>query len=387
LAPAVGAYTSDQPTSQDNPIAGRPWFVDWQWGMSQRQFLEYVTHGHQSRVDRLLYGNKVIHVRQDERNALKRRMWSIMARTDPSSLIPRAHERDRGKARLILKIARNPQTKRYGGWTRHPQHEIRSYLRRLRRAQPGSYAFFYVYRIRHNGCAHRERRRDGPITPGFDAGGYRDARAYRRWIRRFARGLGQAPAAVFLEPDALGVIECLPRRFRRLRYSLLRYAIRKLQHDRNVAIYLDAGAADWKLPVRLMARRLQLAGVGRVRGFFLNSTHYDFTRNNLRYGDRLSRALGGKHYVISTAVNGRGPYRLHRRKRYFNELRCNPPGRALGDEPTVRTSSIWADAYVWIGDPGRSGGNCPHPGQKPAPPAGSWWEQYALGLAKRAVWP
>ena len=189
--------------------------------------------------------------------------------------------------------------------------------------------------------------------------------------------------AIWLEPDGLGTIECLSPRSRALRYSLYKYAVSSLSRNPNAAIYLDGGASDWE-PVSTQVSRLRKAGVmdPRVRGFFLNSTHYDWTSRNLRYGDRIVRALGGgKYYVISTSVNGRGPYRLNRPKRYYNEQRCNPPGRALGPEPTVQTGSVWADAYVYIGDAGRSGGTC-HGG----PPGGQWFPEYALGLAKRASW-
>jgi endoglucanase len=37
------------------------------------------------------------------------------------------------------------------------------------------------------------------------------------------------------------------------------------------------------------------------------------------------------------------------------------------------------DAYLWIKRPGESDGSC-HGG----PPAGAWWPDYALGLARRA---
>ena len=56
-----------------------------------------------------------------------------------------------------------------------------------------------------------------------------------------------------------------------------------------------------------MARKLRRVGVAKVRGFMLNATHYDWTRNNIRYGLKLSRLVGGKHFIINTAENGRGP--------------------------------------------------------------------------------
>jgi endoglucanase len=134
--------------------------------------------------------------------------------------------------------------------------------------------------------------------------------------------------------------------------------------------------------VREAAKRLRAAGVLNlaVRGFFLNGTHFAPTRDNLRYGEQIVKRLGGgKHFVVSTAVNGNGQ-RWFNRRRNLQDL-CNPPGRALGPRPTVATGSADADAFVWVGNPGRSAGHC-HGG----PATGAWWPEYALGLARRAAY-
>jgi endoglucanase len=92
------------------------------------------------------------------------------------------------------------------------------------------------------------------------------------------------------------------------------------------------------------------------------------------YGDRLARLLGRKHYVIDTSRNGLGPAT-------GEEYWCNPPGRALGQRPTTNTTSSLADAYLWVKLPGESDGTC-----KGGPRSGTWWPEYALGLAERASW-
>ncbi len=335
MAPTAGAWSSSNPTSgPSNPLAGQKWFVDWNWGMAQRQYKAY------------------------------------------------HHRRQHRKAALMHKLARQPQTKRFGSWVKHPARGVREYLDRMQQEDPGAMTFLYVYRFPHKGCGAKKRTWRGKYVAGYNAGGGREAARYRSWIDGFARGVANYKVAIWLEPDGLGTIECLSAGARRTRFALYHYAIDKLSQNPNAAIYLDGGASDWE-PWKTQASRLRKAGVTdpRVRGFFLNATHYDWTSKNVQYGNRLATALGGKHYVVSTAVNGRGPYRLHRAKRYFNEQRCNPPGRALGPEPTVQTASIWADAYLFIGDPGRSGGKC-HGG----PAGGKWFPQYALGLAKRASW-
>ena len=100
----------------------------------------------------------------------------------------------------------------------------------------------------------------------------------------------------------------------------------------NATIYIEAGASDWERASR-MARKLRKVGVAKVRGFMLNATHYDWTRANIQYGLELSRLVGGKHFIINTAENGRGA--IHKRLPNGRRLTvwCNPPHRGLGPAP------------------------------------------------------
>ena len=84
----------------------------------------------------------------------------------------------------------------------------------------------------------------------------------------------------------------------------------------------------------------------------LNATHYDWTRANIKYGVDLSRRVGGKHFIINTAENGRGP--IHKRLPNGRRLTvwCNPPARGLGPAPTTETSHPLVDAYLWVNRPG-----------------------------------
>ena len=45
--------------------------------------------------------------------------------------------------------------------------------------------------------------------------------------------------------------------------------------------------------------------MAKIQGFFLNSTHFDWTINEIRYGEQISSLTGGKHFVINTGENGR----------------------------------------------------------------------------------
>jgi endoglucanase len=152
-----------------------------------------------------------------------------------------------------------------------------------------------------------------------------------------------------------------------------------------VLVYLDGGAAD-AVGARRMARYLRGAGVAQAQGFFLNSTHFDWTTTELHYGQSISSMLGGAHFIVNTGSNGRGPLRPRDRVHHGNEVLCNPPGRGLGplsvtDEIAQQTDYQGADGLLWFSNPGGSGGQC-RPG---APPNGVFWPARAVMLARNWV--
>jgi endoglucanase len=147
----------------------------------------------------------------------------------------------------------------------------------------------------------------------------------------------------------------------------------------HLVIYLDAGAAD-AVPARPMARLLERAGVAKIQGFFLDSTHFDWTSKEIRFGNQISHLTGGKHFVVSTGESGRGPLVPADRVRHGNEVLCNPPGRGLGPKPTTNTGFQNVDAFAWLDNPGGSSGACV-PG---APKAGVYWPAYAEMLIRNA---
>ena len=91
-----------------------------------------------------------------------------------------------------------------------------------------------------------------------------------------------------------------------------------------------------------------------IRGFALNSTHFNRTEKELRYGDALARSLG-KHYVVNTAENANGSLPKRKWGKYGSAATtCNPRNAGLGTRPTTRTGSPYADAFLWISRPGLS---------------------------------
>jgi endoglucanase len=289
-------------------------------------------------------------------------VWGLAARqaaqTRPSN--PRA-------AGMLDVIGRQPETHRFGGWDGpHPGSGVQAFLQRASSEEPGTVAMIATYRLVH-GCR-----------------GYSDSpareHAYDGWMSSFAHGIGAYRAVVFLEMDSMITTGCLSHHGLQVRMRELRYAIGRLSALPRVVVYLDGGAGD-AVPAPRTAHLLKLAGIAKIQGFFVNSTHFDWTSREIRYGRQVSRLVGGKHFIVSTAANGRGPLVPSSRVRYGNEVLCNPPGRGLGPLPTANTGYPGVDAFAWIGNPGRSGGACV-PG---APATGVFWPAYALELVRIAV--
>ncbi|WP_085948919.1 glycoside hydrolase family 6 protein [Parafrankia sp. EUN1f] len=223
----------------------------------------------------------------------------------------------------------------------------------------GALPVLVAYGIPHRDCG------------SYSAGGQSSPDAYRAWISAFAAGVRGNPAVVILEPDGLSQVDCLSTADRQTRYDLLRYAAVALT-GAGAAVYLDAGNAGWHGPAE-MATRLRAAGVEQARGFALNVSNFDDSASEIAYGRQISAALGGDvHFVVDTSRNGQD--------RAPDGAWCNPPGRGLGVLPTTATGDTSVDAFLWIKVPGESDGTC-----NGGPPAGQWWPEYALGLARRAA--
>jgi endoglucanase len=217
----------------------------------------------------------------------------------------------------------------------------------------------------------------------YRAGGVAEDRRTMRWYDDFADSVGNHRVVIAFEPDSLGTVDCLARDRRKARLDVLRYGVDRLSQLPNATIYLEAGASDWE-PATRTAKQLRYIGVSKVRGFMLNVTHHDWTRANILHGLQISRMVGGKHFIINTSYNGRGP--LHYRK-WINRAKhrwrtinvwCHPGLRGLGPAPTTATANPTVDAYMYINRPGYSAGSC-----NGGPlPVGTWWAARALMYAE-----
>jgi endoglucanase len=245
---------------------------------------------------------------------------------------------DSAKADLIWKIAREPKSLWLGRFTR-PNFAVK--VRRLIDAaqSQGAVPLFTVLRAEATSCG-----------PNYQGGGPAADAATRAWYDDLARVIGDDRVVIAFEPDSLGTIDCLARSRRDDRLRLLAHGVTALSRLPNATVYLEAGASDWE-PAERTAAQLRAIGIAKVRGFMLNATHYDWTAENIKHGLDISRRTGGKHFVINTAENGRGPVHYRRGGRRIT-VWCNPGLRGLGPPPTTSTSNPKVDAYLWINRPG-----------------------------------
>ncbi|GAA3770406.1 glycoside hydrolase family 6 protein [Streptomyces phyllanthi] len=261
-------------------------------------------------------------------------------------------------AEQIRKIAQQPT----GEWIgpENPEQEAEGFTEAAQKADRD--AILVLYNIPHRDCGQ------------YSGGGAADGDAYRAWIDGVAKGIGDRPATVILEPDAvLHVVDgCTPGEFHEERYDLLRGAIEKLTALKSTKVYLDAGNAGWGETDQIF-EPLKWAGVEQADGFSVNVSNFYSTEDSVTYGKELSAKVGDKPFVIDTSRNGNGPYT----EGEPGERWCNPPGRALGEAPTTKTADPLVDAYLWVKRPGESDGEC-----KGGPKAGQWWPEYALKLAR-----
>jgi endoglucanase len=262
-------------------------------------------------------------------------------------------------AELLEKIAAQPTGQWVGEWS----GDVETTVHNLGKATNGKgmVPVLVAYNIPNRDCGQ------------YSAGGSTSPQAYRKWIADFARAAGPFRMIVVLEPDALGhLTQCLSPADQQARLAMLMGAVETLKATPGLAVYLDAGHARW-VPAPEMAKRLVAAGIAGADGFALNTANYVTTDENIAYGHAVSAATGGKHFIIDTGRNGKGPT--------ADAQWCNPEGRALGNAPTSSTGDPLVDAFFWVKPPGESDGTC-----NGGPKAGEFWPEAALGMAKRAKW-
>lgn len=259
-------------------------------------------------------------------------------------------------AALLDKIANNAGSRWFGGWNSNIQSDVNGYVS----SAAGAIPVLVAYNIPQRDCG------------SYSAGGASSGSSYLSWVDGMVAGIGSRDAWVVLEPDAVAGMDCLNASDQSTRLSLIAQAVTKLKANPRTKVYIDAGHARWKTPA-VMAGLLSTANLAAADGFSLNVSNYLTNSENVTYGQAISAKTNNKAFVIDTSRNGLGPT--------AGSEWCNPAGRALGDRPTDATANGLVDAYLWIKAPGESDGQC-----NGGPSAGTWWMDYALGLASRATY-
>jgi endoglucanase len=201
---------------------------------------------------------------------------------------------------------------------------------------------------------------------------------FRRRVDELAEAVDRRPAVFMLETDGIGTTRCIARAGSLPLWEAdLRYEIGRIAALPHAVVYVEGGYSDANT-VGYTARVLNAVGVRRIRGFFTNDTHQQWTIREARWAARISRLTHGAHFIVNTAQNGRGPL-LNPHPRYQGvEDLCNPPGRGAGPRDTTDTGFPGADAWMWTSPPGNSSG-CGG-----GPSGGTFWAARAIGLAARA---
>lgn len=298
----------------------------------------------------------VVNVSSNSGNPFGGEKFYLNPNTDPKRTADSWRSSRPADAAQMDKIGNTPVVEWLGDWNSDVQSFTQQKVSEMK-AQ-GALPVFVAYNIPSRDCGQ------------YSSGGANNPDGYRNWIRGIANGIGNNKAVVILEPDGITLTDCLGSRAGE-RYGLIKDAVAILKSKPNISVYIDAGHSGW-LSAEETAKRLNQSGIQQANGFALNVSNFQTTGNSTAFGQNVSKLVGNKHFVIDTGRNGVGPT--------GDNQWCNPPGRALGNKPTTNTGNSLVDAYLWVKGPGGSDGSC-----NGAPPAGQWFESYALDMARRSA--
>ena len=171
----------------------------------------------------------------------------------------------------------------------------------------------YLARARRRGAGQRAAAGDLPdparlLRPRLDSPA--DAASYHNFIEGFAQGIGSYRAVLFLEMDSIITMPCLSRHGQAVREHELQ------RRDQRAHRRLPAPR---HLPRRRRRRRALTRATRRgsceprasPRSRASSSTPRTSTgpRTRSATGSKISALTGGKHFVVNTGENGRGPLR------------------------------------------------------------------------------
>jgi hypothetical protein len=250
--------------------------------------------------------------------------------------------------------------------------QVQNYLCRMQRTDPAAAAEMTTYFIPHGGgCS-------GGNNPNFDAE-----------VNAFRDAVGDFPALIFVEEDAIDTICWRSPAAIAQREELLKYEIDTLSQLPHALLYVEGGTSDANSPAKA-ARVLNASDASKIRGFFTNDTHFNWAYKEIQYANKVSALTGGLHFVVDTRGDGNGPLLNPHPVTQGTEQLCNPPGRGLGPKPGASNGRSYGmysphlDGFVWVTTPGESASpTCPGRSTHYAA-SGIFDPGIAIGYASRA---
>jgi hypothetical protein len=226
--------------------------------------------------------------------------------------------------------------------------QVQYYLCRIQQTDPSASAVITTYFINHHaGCSAGDQ-------PNF-----------RAEVDALKAAVGTFSALIFVEEDAVDTICWTNRAAVHGTARLLKYEIDKLSQLPHALLYVEGGTSDANSPGQV-ASVLNASDARKIRGFFLNDTHFNWAYNEIKFANQVAQRTGGLHFVVDTRGDGQGPiYNPHPVTQGIEEL-CNPPHRGLGPKPGASNGasygmfSNYLDGFVWVTTPGEStASTCP----------------------------
>ena len=201
----------------------------------------------------------------------------------------------------------------------------------------------------------------------YSKGGATTRESYLKFLKSFADGIGNNKPILIFEPDSLTHTGDMSDADAQDRISLMKEGLALLTDNCDALVYVDIGHSNWLSPEEA-ANLINKVTNDKVRGFAVNVSNYRTTKESMEWSLKLCEHRPNDYFVIDTSRNGNGPA--------GNEW-CNPPGRAVGKEPTCNTGEEQCDAFLWIKIPGESDGKL-----NKGPRAGRFWGEMAEALVK-----
>ena len=298
-------------------------------------------------------------------NPLAGRPWGTYVGVGDAAWVAWSALPDGEEKTLLERIVLQPRSRWFGQWVPldHVRESVAGSIAVAQNGNPETVAQLTVFRM----VPWEEKACKSLPTAAEQAD-------YKAWIDEFVAGVGDAHAAIVLQPDGPFAL-CAPHGSK-LYSKLIKYAAKRLGALPNASTYIDAGASDWLKEDPQRALQILLpAGIKSVRGFSLNNTHYAAVEDEVAFGAAVVKALAkrgvkGTHFVVNTAANGR-PFNgyEYKGKNFDNADTCKTKRQrkcvTLGIPPTAdvanpawglpraiaRLAAKYADGYVWVGRP------------------------------------